>query len=156
MADVEVLTPIIPTSWTSSRQLLNSALEALIQAFIASTDYAVVRKFWSELPQSVTAEGPAAVLSEVAETVSHDSGTRTTLFDGRLVYVDFLTDPVEVNARVNLFADRMRDLFTANASILAPYLLEQTGFQEGEMEQGTIRVQAPFVTFQLRVLEGRS
>lgn len=149
-------TPVIPTSWTSSRQDLNAALEALIQAYIEASDWAVVRKFWSELPQSLTAEGPAAILSEVTETVSHDSGTRTTLFDGRLVYVDFLTDPVEVNARINVFADRMRDLFTANASILPPYLLEQTGFQEGEMEQGTVRVQAPFVTFRLAVLEGRS
>lgn len=149
-------TPVIPTDWTSSRQDLNAALEALIQAFIASTDYAVVRKFWSELPQSVTGEGPAAILTEVTEAITHDQGTRNTLFEGRLVYIDFITDPVEVNARINLWADRMRDLFTANARILAPYMLEQTGFQEGELEQGMVRVQAPYITFRMVVLEGRS
>ena len=147
---------VIPSDWTSARQDLNSALEAIITAFITYSSYAVVRKFWSELPQSVTGEGPAAILSEVQETVTHDSGTRATLFEGRLVYVDFITDPIEVNNRINIFADRMRDLFTANASILAPYLLEQTGFQEGEMEQGMVRVQSPYVTFRLAVLEGRS
>ena len=73
---VDVQTPIIPSSWTSARQLLNEALEALITAFIENTDWQVVRKFWSELPQSVTAEGPAAILTEVTETIRHDSGTR--------------------------------------------------------------------------------
>ena len=149
-------TPVIPSSWTSSRQDLNTALEALIQAFIENTDWQVVRKYWSELPQSVTAEGPAAVLTEVTEVVTHDQGTRQTLFEGRLVYIDFLTDPVEVNARINVWADRMRDLFTANARILVPYMLEQTGFQEGELEQGMVRVQAPYITFRMVVLEGRS
>jgi hypothetical protein len=147
---------IIPSSYQSNRQDLNDALQALIDAFIASTSFAIVRKFWSELPNTLTGEGPFVALGDITETITHDISLRTTVFTGSLWYVDWLTDPVEYNQRVAVFADHMRDLFTANPTITGRGLLQQVGFQEGELRQGTMVFGAPQLLFTYNVQEGRN
>ena len=51
-------TPIIPSSYQEDRVELIAAIQALIDAFIASQNYTIGRIFWSELPASLTGEGP--------------------------------------------------------------------------------------------------
>jgi len=148
--------PIIPTSYQTDRQDLNDALEALIDAFIQSTNYGVVRKFWSQMPASLTGEGPMVVLGDITEAVKHDESLRITVYTGSIWYIDWLTDPAEYNTRVNTFADMMRDLFTANPTISPRGLLEEVGFQEGEIRQGTLVFGAPQLLFRWNVLEGRN
>lgn len=148
--------PIIPSSYTTDRQDLNEALQALIDAFIASTSFAIVRKFWSELPSTLTGEGPFVALGDITETITHDISLRTTVYTGSLWYIDWLTDPVEYNERVAIFADHMRDLFTANPTITGRGLLQQVGFQEGELRQGTMVFGAPQLLFTYNVQEGRN
>jgi hypothetical protein len=149
-------TPIIPASYQQDRQDLNEALEALLDAFIASTSFAIIRKFWSELPATLTGDGPFVALGDITEEIRHTEGLRITLYTGSIWYVDWLTDPVEYNQRVAVFADHMRDLFTANPTITGRGLLQQTGFQEGELRQGTMNFGAPQLLFTYNVLEGRN
>jgi len=148
-------TPVIPASYQTNRQDLNDAIEALIDAFIVSESYAVGRVFVSELPDSITGEGPMIVLGDITETIRHTMQLRITTFNGDLWYLDWWTDRVETNARVNRWADRMRDLFTYNVSLVnANAELRQIGFEEGELRQGNIVVNAPHITFQYVVQEG--
>lgn len=147
---------VIPSSYQTNRQDLGDALEAIIDAFIASNSYAIVRKFWHELPATLMGEGPFVAMGDVTETIRHTEGLRITVFTGSLWYVDWLTDPQEYDSRVNVFADQMRDLFTANPSITNRGLLEQTGFQVGELQQGSTRFGAPQLLYTYTVQEGRS
>lgn len=147
---------VIPSSYQTNRQDLDDALQAIIDAYIASNSYAIVRKFWSELPATLTGEGPFVAVGDVTETIRHTEGLRITVFTGSLWYVDWLTDPQEYNARCNVFADQMRDLFTANPTISPRGLLEQTGFQVGELQQGPNRFGAPQLLYTFTVQEGRS
>lgn len=147
---------VIPSSYQTNRQDLDDALEAIIDAYIASNSHAVVRKFWSELPASLTGEGPFVAIGDIQERITHTEGLRITLFTGSLYYVDWLTDPQEYNRRCNTFADQMRDLFTANPTITNRGLLQQTGFQTGELRQGTLVFGAPQLLFTYNVQEGRS
>lgn len=149
-------TPIIPASYQQDRKDLQDALLALIDAFIASTSFAIVRKFWSELPNTLTGEGPFVALGDITETITHDISLRTTVYTGALWYVDWLTDPSEYNDRVAVFADHMRDLFTANPTITGRGLLQQVGFQESELRQGVMNFGAPQVLFTYNVQEGRN
>jgi len=147
---------VIPSSYQTNRQDLDDALEAIMNAFIASNSYAIVRKFWHELPATLAGEGPFVAVADVQETIRHTEGLRITLFTGSMYYVDWITDPIEYNTRVNLFADQMRDLFTANPTITNRGLLQQTGFQTGELSQGNLRFGAPQLLFTYNVQEGRS
>lgn len=147
---------VIPSSYQTNRQDLSDALQAIIDAFIASTSFAIVRKFWAELPATLRGEGPFVAIGEVVETITHTEGLRITLFTGSLIYVDWLTDPVEYARRVNRFSDMMRDLFTANPTITGRGLLQETGFQEAELTQGADRFGAPSLLFTYNVQEGRN
>jgi len=148
-------TPVIPSSYQTDRQDLNGAIAALIDAFILSESYAVGRIFWSEVPASLTGEAPMIVLGDIVESVSHDMQVRITTFTGTLWYIDWITDRAEFNTRVNRWADRMRDLFTYNVSLVNPKAeLRQTGLQESELRQGDIVVGAPSLTFQYIVQQG--
>lgn len=149
-------TVVIPSSYQEDRQQLNEAIGALIDAFIVSQDYAIGRVFASELPASLTGEGPLIVLGDITETIKHDISLRTTVWTGAIWYVDWLTDPSETNNRVSIFADHMRDLFTANPTITGRGLLEQVGFQEGELQQGQLVFTAPQLLFAYTVQEGRN
>lgn len=149
-------TPIIPSSYQSDREDLNLAIEALIDAFITSQDHTIGRIFWSELPASLTGEGPMIVLGDITETIRHDISLRTTVWTGAIWYIDWLTDPSETNTRVSIFADHMRDLFTANPTITGRGLLQQVGFQEGELRQGQLVMTAPQLLFTYTVQEGRN
>jgi len=148
--------PIIPASYQQDRQDLQDALAALIDAFIASTSFAIIRKFWSELPNTLTGEGPFVALGDITETITHDISLRTTVYTGAIWYVDWLTDPSEYNTRVAVFADHMRDLFTANPTITGRGLLQQVGFQESELRQGVMNFGAPQVLYTYNVQEGRN
>lgn len=149
-------TPIIPSSYQSDRQDLNEAIQALIDAFIQSQSYAIGRIFWSELPASLTGEGPMIVLGDINEAIRHDISLRTTVWTGAIWYIDWLTDPDETNTRVSVFADHMRDLFTANPTITGRGLLQQVGFQEAELRQGELVFTAPQLLFTYTVQEGRN
>ena len=159
---------VTPANLSPARQALNDALSAIIAAFITANP-TVVRKYWSEVPQSLTGEGPFVYQGPINETISHDAGTRSTLFEGHIGYVDTLADPQETNTRVNTFADFMREWFTANYVILVsttvsgvptPYygILEQTAFVDGptELVQGApVRLTDARVEFRFNPLEGR-
>ena len=159
---------VTPVNLSPSRQALNDALSAIIAAFITANP-TVVRKYWSEVPQSLTGEGPFVYQGPINETISHDAGTRSTLFEGHIGYVDILADPQETNTRVNTFADFMREWFTANYVVLVsttvsgvptPYygILEQTAFVDGptELVQGApVRLTDARVEFRFNPLEGR-
>ena len=147
--------PVIPSSYQTNRQDLNDALAAIMDAFISSENYAVGRKFMSEIPDSFTGEGPLIVLGDINEEIQHTMQVRITRFSGEVFYVDWFTDRGEYNARVNRFADRMRDLFTANVSTVNTNAeLRQIGFSEGTFQQGQLVFGAPSVKYQYIIQEG--
>lgn len=148
-------TPVIPTSYQTDRQDLNDAIAAIIDAFIVSENYGVGRKFQSEIPDSFTGEGPLIVLGDIVEEIQHTMSLRITKFSGDLFYVDWFTDRAEYNARVNRYADRMRDLFTENRSTVNSNAeLRQVGFREGEFRQGQLVFGAPSVQWEYIIQEG--
>ena len=55
--------PVIPTTWDPTRQNINDFMTAIIAGFMAAVP-GVVRKQWSELPASLTGEGPFVYLGE--------------------------------------------------------------------------------------------
>jgi hypothetical protein len=148
--------PIIPTDYQTDRQDLNDALAAIVDAFIASESYKVGRMFVSEMPDSFTAEGPLIVLGDIDEQVSFTDQSWATLFSGKIIYIDWMTDRVEYNARVNVWADKMRQLLAVNRSTVNPAaILQQTGFNDGiETRQGSIIVGAPEIAFTYHVRRG--
>ena len=159
-------TVVIPGSWNPSRQALNDILSAMIASFMTAVP-GVIRRYWSELPASLTGEGPFVYQGPINENIVHDQGTRQTTYTGYIGYVDVLADPVETNTRCNAFADYMRELFTANARISlgaagtgsVDAILQQTGITDGpsELTQGAnTRLVDMHMEFQFVVLEGRN
>ena len=76
-------TIVTPANLSPSRQALNDAIAAIIGAFIAANP-TVVRKYWSEVPASLTGEGPFVYQGPINEQITHDQGTRSTLFTGSM------------------------------------------------------------------------
>ena len=158
-------TVVIPSTWNPTRQALNDILAAILAGFTASVP-GVVRKYWSELPASLTGEGPFVYQGAIHEAILHDGGTRQTVYSGSLGYVDVLVDPQETNTRENAFADYMREVFTANARISVgatgtgsiDAILQQTALVDGptELVQGNARLTDMRLDFTFTVLEGRN
>jgi hypothetical protein len=115
----------------------------------------VLRIHWANLPQTLTAEGPFVYLAQILERITHDMGTRTTVFEGAFGYVDVLVDPMETADRVSVFADFMRDLCTANVRMLPYGMFEQTGFSEGELGEGGSQMTNNLATWRFTIMEGR-
>jgi hypothetical protein len=131
-------TPVIPTTrWETNRQDINDFLDAIVVAFQGVVPN-VVRKFFSDMPESYTGELPLIYLGELTETIVHDSGLRHTHWEGSIGYVDTSPDNQESNTRANTFADYFREVFTANARIFDPGILAQTGLREGRATQGPL------------------
>ena len=148
-------TPIIPASYQTNRADLDAALVAMVDAFIASENYECGRKAMSSIPDSFTGEGPLVVVGDITEEITHTNSIRITRFTGTLYYIDWLTDRDEYAARVNRWADKMRDLFTYNVGVVSGYgELRQVGFQEGEFRQGQLVFGAPSIEFWYNIQEG--
>lgn len=148
-------TAVTPTDFQTDRADLNAALDILFDNFMAYVP-GIVRKHWSELPASLTGEGPFVYLGDIRENISHDMQTRGTYFLGEIGYVDVLVDSQETNDRINVFADYMREWFTVNARIMPRGILQQTGLTEGELSQGVLRFANPRIQYQFWVGEGRA
>lgn len=148
------LSPVIPSAYGTGRVDLVSSLASLLDAFIASQP-SIVRRRWNALPMSIVGERPFVYVGDMTEVVTHDSGTRTTTTTGTVGYVDILADAAEASARADLFADYMRDLFTANAMIVGGGVLEQTGSRDEELAQGQTRMLHVIITYTYVRQEGR-
>lgn len=148
-------TAVTPTNFQTDRADLNTCLGLLIADFMTVVPNAV-RKHWSELPASLTGEGPFVYVGDITETIVHDLQTRGTMFTGDIGYVDVLADPQQTNDRVAVFADYIREWFTVNARIMPRGILAQTGFREGEISQGTLRFTDARVSYFFQVMEGRA
>jgi len=157
-------TVTIPSSWNPTRAALNDMLEAIIVGFQTAVP-GIVRKYWSEVPASLTAEGPFVYQGPVHEQILHDMGTRQTVYTGTLGYVDVFADPQETNDRQNKFADYMREVFTANARVSVASgtgsidaIFQQVLLIDGptELVQGHARLTDMRVEFTFTVLEGRN
>ena len=150
-------TVVVPTTrWETNRQDLNDALDQIVAAFQAQVPN-VIRKFFSELPETYTGEVPLVYLGELTETLIHDAGLRQTTWAGQIGYVDTSPDNREANTRANTFADYMREMFTANARVIPPGILRQTDLRETRAEQGSIRGLMHLVLgFEYVVQEGRN
>ncbi len=121
---------VIPTTWDPTRQIVNDFLDQIIAGFQSAVP-GVVRKQWSEIPQSLTGETPLVYLAEINETEVHDAGLRVTTFAGTIGYVDVASDNQEANTRANSFADYFREVFTANARIYSTGIFQQLGLRDG-------------------------
>ena len=113
----------IPSTFQSDREDVHSLVIAIADAWIAYCQtngiaQGIVRERWHTLPESLTGDGPFVYVSEITEQITHDMNTRETIFEGGLGYVDIRSDPEETDARVNAFADYMRDVFTANVQTI--------------------------------------
>jgi|GEM_PF-2684173 len=130
--------PVVPiTKWETNRQDLNDALTAMIAAFQAVVPN-VIRVQYSEIPASMTGEVPLVYLDAITETILHDKGLRGTTYSGSIGYIDTSPDNEEANTRANIFADYMRELFTANARVLTNGILQQTRLAEAPASQGPL------------------
>lgn len=133
---------------------IRTGVLAMLAAFQAAHP-TVIRVHWANLPQSITAEGPFVYLAPIHEHVTHDMGTRTTVFEGAFGFVDVLVDPMETSDRVSVFADFMRDLCTANVRMLPFGMFEQTGFSESELGEGGTQMTNNLATWHFTIMEGR-
>jgi hypothetical protein len=133
---------------------IRAGVLAMIAAFEAANP-GVVRVHWANLPQSLIGDGPFVYLAPLHERVTHDMGTRTTVFEGAFGFVDVLVDPMETADRVSVFADFMRDLCTANVRMLPFGMFEQTGFSEGELGEGGVQMTNNLATWRFTIMEGR-
>ena len=149
-----ILPPVIPTDYSSHRADLYEAVGILIDAFISSEDYECGRVFLSSVPDSLTGEGPVICIGDVAEEVQPTIGLRITTFRLTLWYLDWVTDHEEYAARVNRWADRMRDLLRLNARIVTTGVLSQASMDPGEMQQGQIVAGAPSIGLRFEVQDG--
>lgn len=149
-------TPILPTEYYTDRQDLNDALVAIIDAFISSTNYAVIRKRYSEMPANLAGEHPMVVLGDIREELQYTAQLIRFVFTGSIWYVDWLNDREAYNTRVNTFADMFRSLFAVNRSAVNPNgVLSETGFDEGiELRQGTLIFGTPQLHFTYVVMRG--
>lgn len=148
-----MVSPVIPGSYRTDRADLQEAIVALVDAFIAANP-TVVRKMWHTMPANLMGEGPFVAIGSISEVVRHTESLRIRVFEGAIAYVDVMTDNLEVDDRINVFSDMMADLFTLNARILPVGMLEQTGFEEGELQQGPVRMAAPTLTWRYTVQTG--
>jgi hypothetical protein len=131
-------TPVVPTTrWETDRADTNDFLMAMLGAFQAAVT-GVVRQRWTEIPASFTGEVPLVYLGPITETILHDSGLRQTTFTGEIGYVDHAPDNQEANDRANVFADYMRELFTANARIKPTGILREVQLAEAPTSQGPL------------------
>lgn len=121
--------PVIPTTWDPTRQIINDFMAQIIAGFQLAVP-GVIRKQWSEIPATYAGENPLIYLGDIIETIRHDQGLRWTQFSGVIGYVDRAPDNQEANTRANSFADYMREVFTANARIYSTGIFEETGLQE--------------------------
>lgn len=149
-------TPVIPTTWDPLRQDVNEFLDAIIAAFQSAVP-GVVRRRWTEIPQSYTGELPLVYLGAITEEVVFDMGLRITTFLGQIGYVDAAPDNQEANTRANAFADYFRETFTVNARILPPGIFQQTGLHEESATQGPLQgFMHLTLDYTYKVQEGRS
>ena len=134
---------VMPTLSQTDRQDIHSGVLAMLNLFTAT--YATDPRFgvggiqrvnYHALPRLRTGEGPFVYLSDITETVHHDSGTRTTTFKGSFGYVDTLVNPEDTDDRVNAWADFMRDVCTVNARMLPVGIFQEVGLHEAEMPEG--------------------
>lgn len=146
--------PVIPPDYSSHRADLYEALGALVDAFIASESYQCGRAFRTSVPDTLTAEVPLIVIGDVTEQSQPTIQLRVTTFTVQLYYLDWITARAEFVARVNRWADRMRDLLRFNARLIPDGVLVHTGFQPGEMQQGKVVLGAPYVTILYEVQDG--
>lgn len=100
-------------------------------------------------------ETPLAYIGERAESLTHDSGTRTRTFAIPVVVVDVLSDNIETAGRLDLLVDLLVDVFTANPHAVANCLIEPVSVNDLEVEAGV-----PYAAIQIAirgiVMEGRS
>lgn len=147
--------PVIPTVYQHDRVDLNDALVAIIDAFILSEDYEVGRRMWSEMPDSLTGEGPFVAIGNITESVTFTAQLVQTTFSGSLYYCDWYTNRQEYGRRVDRWADRMRGLFEVNRSTVNPSaVLQQSGLTEGELVQGGLPFGAPQLAFTYTIMRG--
>ncbi len=150
--------PVIPTEYQQDRQDLHDVIGAMVDAFIVSENGQVGRRYASEFPAGLQGELPLVVLGDIEEAIQHTTQLRITRFTGTLWYIDTFPERGAYSDRVNRFADRMRDLFTANGHIVLADGLEaemhQVTFQEGELRQGNVVFGAPGLQFVMTVQRG--
>lgn len=143
--------PVIPTEYQRDRQDLHDVISAIVDAFILSENGQVGRAYASSMPASLQGELPIIILGDIEENTIHTTQLRITTFTGTLWYVDRFPERGAYSDRVNVWADRMRDLFTANGHITLDDGLEmemhQTTLQEGELVQGNVTFGAPGLQF---------
>lgn len=140
-------------SW---RRDLHDGVLAMLEAFTAAyPDY--VRCSHHALPLGRLGEGPYVYIADIRESIEHTEGLRITTFAGAFGYVDTLVDPEETDDRVNLWADYMRDVCTANVRMLPPGVFAQTGLHEEELPEGSLAPQTNVVIeWRFTVQEGRA
>ncbi len=151
-------TPVIPSEYQQDRQDLHDVISAIMDAFIASENGQVGRAYAASFPASLQGELPLIVMGDIEEAIVHTTQLRITTFTGTVWYVDRFPEREAYSTRVNTWADRMRDLFTANGHIVLDDGLEaemhQTTVQEGELRQGNVVFGAPGLTFVMTVQRG--
>lgn len=131
------ITATIPTTFTTDRQDVHDLLMAIATGWIAycQTNFTgltpgIVRAARHTMPEDLSGEGPLVFIGEIHERITHDMQTRETVFEGDLAYADTLGEPEETDARVNAYADYMRDTFTANVDAI-----EKSTGRSGMFEQ---------------------
>lgn len=159
-------TPVIPSTWDPTRQIINDFLEAIVAAFQAVVPD-VVRKQWSEVPPTYSGEVPLIYIGSITETLLFSGGTtwsttidgaglRHTVFAGTIEYVDHAQDNQEANTRANTFADYFREVFTVNARIYPPGIFQQTGLAETPISDGPLSgYMGLTLSWTFTILEGR-
>lgn len=147
---------VMPSNLQTWRHDVRAGVLAMLNLFTANYPN-VTRINYQALPRLRVGEGPFCYLSDIVEAIIHDSGTRTTLFTGSFGYVDSLVNPEDTADRVDVWADFMRDVCTANARMLPYGMFEETGLHEAEMpEGGPADLTNVLLNWRFFIQEGRS
>lgn len=133
-------TVVVPTQWQTDRQDVHSAILAMLAAFMAAYP-GYIRTVHHALPASLTGEGPFLYIGDIRESLLHSGQVDQRVFRGQLAYVDTISDPEEVDDRVNVLSDALTQLLIVNARMLPQGYFAQTDLDDStELDQGPVRM----------------
>ncbi len=138
---------------TTFRNDAVAAITGLLQTFAAANP-TLLKAVHRRRPGSFP-DHPLAYIGERAESLTHDSGTRTRTFLIPVVVVDVLADNVETADRFDDLVDLLIDLFTANPQVIPNTIIEPVAVADLEVEAG-VPYGAVSITLRGIVMEGRS
>lgn len=140
---------------TTFRRDLRAALHGVLVEFrVENPD--LLRAAHKARPESI-GEVPAAWVGEIAETVTHDSGTRQRQATATVTLVDAIAENAATEDRLDILADELLDRYTEAVRRIGTSIIEPVSIDPAEVEVNGAYYRALEIGFaRTFIVEGRS